>query len=155
MFPNMPEEAVNIFLAPLLGDDLWPFSNILESTQGTRWWMYLGGLSLDKFSKLRWYRSSFLLYEYILHPDSNCDVEILIRNHVKGIKTPSVRNVAKSKERFDWHVEYIMRTRRLCAPIIMIVTLDGLRILDGTHRASALFSLHLQDEVPVDAWIGK
>lgn len=112
-------------------------------------------ISLQQFRDLRWNRSSFLLHKYILHPDSYCDIQLLIRNHVKGIKTHRVRNVQNSKKRFRWHMEYIQRAGCLFAPIIMVVTFDGLRILDGTHRISALFSIYLNDEVPIDAWIGK
>lgn len=154
MFPNMPDDVFNLFMVPFVQSDGWPFLNILNSTEGTIWWKYLGGLSLHQFRQLRWYRSSILLYEYILHPVSNCDVEILIRNHVKGIKTPSVRNVERSKERFRWHVQFIERARCLCAPVIMVITNDGFRILDGVHRISALISIGLNIEVPIDAWLG-
>lgn len=155
MFPNMPDEAFNIFIAELLVHNPWPFSNINQSTFGTKWYYYFGGLSLRQFSNLRWQLSTFMVNKNILHPDSNSDIDFLVKQHVLGIETP-VRNVRQTKERFFGLVKYIERTHNFPAPIIMIRTeFHNLRILDGAHRMAALYALELDDKIPIVAWIGQ
>jgi hypothetical protein len=154
MFPNMPDEPFNILIAGLLGTDPWPFSFITESTRGTNWHYHLGGLTLYQFSQLRWNLSMLFVNENILHPDSNNDILRLILDHVLDQETAVRRNITNSKERFLWHKAYIERTGTLSAPIVMIRTGNSFRVLDGSHRMAALYSLRLHHSVAVDAWIG-
>lgn len=155
MLPNVPNEVFDDFILPFIDDIGWPFSNINDSIHKTDWWRLLGGLSLEEFSVLVWQRHSFFINENTFHPESNSDINRLVRYHVDGFRTSLIGNISKTYERFRWHVSYIERARRFCAPIVTIVTFNGLRLLDGAHRIAALLSLELYNEIPVDAWIGK
>lgn len=148
MLPNMPTPLFDMFIAPLIDDT----PNVFF---GSRWFYHFGGLSLYQFSQLRWNISTLLINENILHPDSNSDIQLLITDHVKNIETSIRRNVVNSKARFLGLVEYIKRTGCLPAPIVLIRTGYTFRILDGSHRMAALFTLSLNETVPVKAWIGE
>jgi hypothetical protein len=154
MFLNVPSEVFEAFLVPLIGDVGWPFHTIHDSTRGTAWIRLLGELSLKEFSNLRWNIYTLSLNKDILDPVSYGDIQLLIRDHVQGIETPLRRYVMNSKTRFLWHVKYIQGAGRLVAPIIMVVTFNGLRILDGIHRTAALFALGFHGKIPIKAWIG-
>lgn len=149
--PNMPTPLFDMFITPLLGNAL----NVLSPFGDSRWFYHFGGLSLYQFSQLRWNISTLLINKDILHPNSNSDIQLLITDHVKNIETPIRRNVMDSKIRFDGLVEYIKRTRCLPAPIVLIRTGYAFRILDGSHRIAALFSLGLNDTIPIKAWLGE
>jgi Uri superfamily endonuclease len=71
------------------------------------------------------------------------------------METPIRRKVTDSKKRFLWHMDYIKRTGKFCAPIVIVRTESNhFIILDGSHRMSALYALRLHQTLAVDAWIG-
>lgn len=154
MLPNVPREVFDTYLGEMIIDLGWSSdiaSNLKIFTQG---FFKLGALSLYEIGQLRWHVSSLFLNKDILCPYSYSDIQLLIRDHVNGNETFMRWSIAESKPRFLWHMAYIKGTGHLFAPVVLVRTQSGLRILDGNHRIAALFSLEQQDKIPVDAWIG-
>lgn len=155
MLPNLPDEVFEMFIIPQSESPL----NIFDSKPGGRWFCHFGGLSIDEFSNLRWRRSTLFFNKDIFHPHSCSDVDRLIE--YCSLNSNSLRKAlfqgypTDSMERLAWHKEFIINTGRLCAPIVGIRTVDGLKVLDGTHRLSAAFSLEMHNSIPIDAWIGE
>jgi len=155
MLSNIPDDAFNSFFAPLIINDIgWPFLTIHDPLDGTDWFRILFPLSLSSLSKLRWQLSTYFLNKDILHPVSYADLNILISNSIYNIEALFSWYPKKSRERLAWHKKHIETTRRFCTPITVAITSNGIKILDGHHRVAALFSLGLNDSLPVDAWIG-
>jgi hypothetical protein len=151
----MPEEVFNLWLAPLIASDGWAFTSIFSSTYGTIWYRYFEGQSIEFFHNLFWHRKNIPCSFRSFHPSSRYVIELLINTHLKNIPTIAAQvKGGKGKEIFFGLRQFIKRTGRLPAPVILVWQSGGYHIMDGNHRISALFSLGIQDLL-IDAWIGK
>jgi hypothetical protein len=155
MLPNLPGEVFDMFITQINETE----STTFDSMPGGRWFYYFGELSVEAFNHLIWRRTTLFFNKDIFHPVSCSDVDTLI--HYCGLNSETMamalypRYPVDSKARFAWHKEFIKKTGRLCAPIVVIRTIEGIRFLDGCHRLAAAFSLELHDSIPLDAWIGE
>lgn len=155
MLPNMPNEVFDTWILPIIRDhNDWPYDNILSSHPSPQWSQYFGLYTLASISNCSWYRMSLNFDMSCLDPLSNRTIEILIENHVYNYDATGKFNVRNSKERFFELVKFIKRTKSIPAPIIGINRHDGLRILDGSHRLSALTYLGFRGRISCDTWIG-
>lgn len=151
MLPNLPDELFNMFIAPLNNGT----RNVHDSQPEGRWHYHFGGLSIKEFSDLGWEIKVIFLNKNLLHPDSYRDINGLVSYCASDNKALFPWYPQNSPERLVWHKEFVLKTGHLCAPIVGIKTGGTIRILDGTHRLSALFSLGVQYCTPVDIWIGE
>ena len=155
MLPNMPDEVFDTWLLPIIrGHNSWPYSNILSPHPSQRWHQYFGLLTLCDISNLLWDRISLTFDMGCLDQLSNATINTLIEKHIYNFDTTGGFNVRDSKKRFFGFVEFIKRTGNIPAPIIGINTDNGLRILDGNHRLSALTYLGLRGRINCDTWVG-
>jgi len=120
---------------------------------------HFGGLSLEEFKKLRWWRTELSFDKTIFHPDSYRDIKGLIEycgadeillGHAKfqGYSP-------HSREFMPRLIVSMIKTRKFNAPIVCIRTNEGFKVLDGTHRLSAAFLLKDEITIPLAAWIGE
>jgi len=155
MFPNMPDEVFNLWLAPLIINDIgWPFHAIEDSTADTNWFRILHPYSLSVLSQLKWDLDSFLINKNVFCPLSNADINLIILNKSFDIQAFIVWDSESSRRTLAWHKEFIEITGGLCAPIAAVFTPSGIKVFDGHHRIAALLDLDLYDSIAIDAWIG-
>jgi len=150
MLPNFPDEIFDMFIMQQNESAL----NIFDSQPGGRWFCHFGNLSIDEFNNLQWRKSELFFNKDIFHRLSMGDINGLIE-HVQSDDTFDNLYPKDSRARFSWHQTVIRNTGKLCAPIVCIRTNEGFRVLDGTHRLAAAFSLSAHDSIPLDAWIGE
>jgi hypothetical protein len=155
MFPNMPDEVFNLWLAPLIESDGWPFTSVYSSTRNTVWFQYFHSFPLQMVSDLLWYKSRILCPPKTLHKDSFDTLILLIDKYVMGNPT-IVTNFKKGKGKyiFDSLCAFIKRTGGIPTSVILIFHQGKYAIVDGNHRMAALYSLCLHFKTPVNAWIG-
>jgi hypothetical protein len=153
MFPIMPAEVFDAWFAPLIKSDGWPFLSEFAFPTGV-WTQYLDGHSIQSIKRLVWKRDEVIRTIHAFSPDSHRRIEWIIQQHVHGIQTPvaKIKN-GKGRESFLRSREYVERTGSLFAPIILIKQMMGYDIMDGNHRAAALFAVR-RPIFSFDAWIG-
>lgn len=155
MLPKMPDEVFETWLLPIIRDhNSWPYRTIFSPHPSLQWRQYFGLFTLNDISNCLWHRMNLTFDMSCLDPISNRTIDILIKKHVYNLETTVRLNVRNSKMRFFEFVEFIERTRSIPATIIGINTDNGLRILDGNHRLSALTYLGLRGSITCPTWIG-
>ena len=156
MFPNMPDEVFNLWLAPLIEPDGWPFTSIYSSTRNTVWFRYFHSFSLQMVSDLLWYKSRVLCPPERLHQESFNTLILLIDGYAMCDST-IITNLkeGKGKQIFDSLCDFIKRTGRIPAPVILILHEGKYAIVDGNHRMAAFYNFGFHFKTPINAWIGK
>ena len=156
MLPNLPAEVFNMFISQINDTESSPF----DTMPGGRWFHYFGELTIEAFNRLRWRKIVLTLKETVFHPISGRDVDYLIHycERKEKAKTGTMQSCpipVDSPIRLRGIKEFIIKTGRLPAPIVAIRTTDGIRVLDGCHRLSAVVLCPNPDHIPLDAWIGE
>ena len=153
MFPDMPAEVFDAWLAPLIKSDGWPFFSEFSFASGL-WAQYFDGHSIQSIKRLTWKRDKPICSIHSFSPDSKSIVRAIINTHVYGAETiyAHIKN-GHGRESFLRSRDFIQRTGRIYAPMILIKDLFGFQIIDGHHRAAALFSV-TNPIFNFDAWIG-
>ena len=155
MLPNMPNEVFETWLHPIIKDhNSWPYYNIHSPHPSQQWNQYFGLYPLSDISNCLWHRIQLSFDMSCLDPLSTRTIDTLIQRHVHDLDTSSGLNIRNSRSRFFGFVELINNTGSIPAPIIGINTSDGLRILDGNHRLSALTYLGFRGRISCDTWVG-
>jgi len=155
LLKNVPDEMFDTWLRPIVERSGFPFSNVADDIQGTKWVGYLGYESLSIFSGYSWRKSTGLPVDKIPFKESSLwIIDGLITYNLTGKWTLGGRPIPDCKERFGFHVGWVQRTGRLIAPIVIRFTVDGFLVLDGSHRLAALFSLN-RDDILIDAWMAE
>jgi hypothetical protein len=156
MFPNMPDELFNIFLSPFITDIGWPFLTVYDSIDGTDWYRLLSGLTLKQFSNLTWDRRVIFLNKSILHPLTQGDIDSCIFSCTYNTSRLDGGNPPEAtRSVISGYKERIVATGCISTPIVAIFSEGVIRILDGIHRTTALFSISSHDKILVEAWIGE
>ena len=155
MLPNMPDAVFDTWLLPIIRDhNSWPYSHVHSPHPSLQWHQYFGLFTLHNISNLLWDTMSLTFDMSCLDPLSNATIDALIGKHIYNFDATGEFNVRDSKKRFLGFVKFIRRTGTIPAPIIGINTDNGLRILDGNHRLSALTYLGLRGRIICDTWVG-
>lgn len=155
MLSNMPNEVFDTWLLPIIRNhNSWPYDNIFSPHPSRQWDQYFGLFTLNDISNCIWHRMSLSFDMNCLDPVSNRTIEVLIEKHVYNLETTVKFNVRNSKSRFFSFVEFIKSTGSIPEPIIGINTDEGLRILDGSHRLSALTYLGFRGKIQCTTWVG-
>lgn len=154
MLPNMPEEVFSTWLLPIIKDhNSWPYDNAFSPHPSDQWCQYFGLYAISDISNCLWQRMDLTFDMSCLDQLSNDTIKILIENHVYNFDVTGKFNVRDSKKRFIGLVEFIKRTKIIPAPIIGLNTNDGLRVLDGSHRLSALTYIGLRGRISCETWV--
>lgn len=155
MFPNMPNEVFNTWLLPIITDHKsWPYDDILSPHPSRQWDQNFGLFTLKDISNCIWHRMSLSFDMLCLDSVSNRTIDVLIKKHVYNLETTVRFNVRNSRSRFFSFVEFIKSKGNIPEPIIGINTDDGLRVLDGNHRLSALTYLGFRGKIQCTTWVG-
>ncbi len=95
MFPDMPAEVFDAWLAPLIKLDGWPFLSEF-SFAGGLWAQYLGGHSIQSIKGLAWKRDKPICSIHSFTPGSHKIINWIINEHVHCQTTP-ITNVKNGK----------------------------------------------------------
>ena len=153
MFPLMPAEVFDAWLAPLIVSDGWPFITEFCPPSGL-WSQYLDGHSIQSIQRLGWQRQQLPACFTLFRPSARDIIKWIIAQHVHGHATPVARiKEGKGVESFFRSWQFVERTGGLHTPVVLIQQPDGYQIMDGNHRVAALFSVR-NLPATLDAWIG-
>lgn len=97
-FPRMPDEAFDVWLAPLVAQVGWPFSEIGDPLTG-RWQHFLSNIPLNRWHAFTWQLREIELTQKAIAFSSLmlCDD---IRNHCASGAQTMTANLENTKERF-------------------------------------------------------
>ena len=149
MLPDIPEGIYETFVAPLNTEE----NTVFDSQPEGRWYFHFGGYSVKEFNQLNWSKIDFTVDVSSLHPDSVLDIQTLVENVLLDRKASPIWDPENSNRRIGWHKAYVLETGRLCAPILGVNTVGGIRILDGSHRIASL--ILLKKPLDLEMWYGK
>lgn len=154
MFPNMPDEVFDLWLAPLIESDGWPFNSLSSPTRGTIWYRYFEGHSLYVINNLFWEYKLIPCLLNRFHPNSVNVLALLAYDYTHNLSalTAELKD-GKGRESFTRSQKFIKRTGRIHTPVVFIVDSGLYQIMDGNHRIAALFSIGLNG-LTIEAWIG-
>ena len=154
MLPAMPDEVFDEWLAPLIKSDGWPFFTEFSIPTGV-WSQYLDGHSIQSIKRLNWKRGQIIRNFYSFCQESRNIIRWIIDQHLHGVATPVARiKNGKGGESFFRSREFIERTGRLYAPVILIKETFGYKVMDGNHRVAALFAVR-RNILAFDVWTGE
>lgn len=154
MLPLVPIEVFDGFFAPIINDIGWPFTNIYDHLYGTDWHRIFYPLSLLDMHNLIWETRQIILDWDMLYHVSQDDINLVIQNKTEDVLAQIGMDSKPSRQSLAWHSEYIANNKRVSAPVTLAQTPEGIKILDGNHRVSALFDMRVETTIPLDAWIG-
>jgi len=152
-FPHVPDEMFDMWLAPLIQEIGWPFSDLNASLLGSRWELLLSQIPLSTWYQLNWELSKI----EIVKIKSNFNVATLdgiesIINHCAfGLDTP-VANLPNTKERFRAIADYIRIHKTIPKPVVLIYRSRRVEIMDGCHRFASLFHVGVPDDYKLPNW---
>jgi hypothetical protein len=153
MLPDMPKQVFDEWLLPIIKDhNSWPYTDASSLHPSQQWEQYFGLFSFIDIVNLKW-QTLILSFDLGgLDSISNNTIKTLIDWHVHNLKPNS--NIHNSKNRFYHFVSLIKEKHSIPSPIIGVNTDEGLRVLDGNHRLSALTYLGLRGKIKCSTWIG-
>lgn len=155
MLPNVPEEVFEIWLSTDIKHYGWPFKNLTDSFNGTKWKEVFGReITLEGLANLAWNREPLPLDITIFEPATQITLGMFLDKSRNEDGTIGDGYFKSSKPRTLSHLEHIEGTGRFCAPIIVIRTIAGLSLFDGYHRMTSALMLNKPDFI-VDAWVGE
>lgn len=132
--PNLPDEVISMWLLPMaMAGKGWP-----PDPHGLGSWRYILGLkSLDYWRKTQWDQTTHSLEFNTLCPETRISLDHLFRAHALGEKN-EYSNLKDGKERFNSVFQYVRSHGVIPRPAIIRHKENGLSLLDGNHRVSAL-----------------
>ena len=135
--PNLPAQVVEMWLAPMAADKGWPPPDYDLGN-----WRYtLGCKSLDFWRKTAWELGSLPFDLAALTPIGLHGIAEMLDAYVNGANNEYGAAILNGKERYKSLVLYIGRNGSFPAPTIVMARDDGLHIVDGNHRITALTRL--------------
>jgi hypothetical protein len=152
MLPKMPQEVFDLWIAPLVESDGWPFNTVMDIAIG-RWGTYLDGHTLNSLSNLNWKRQNLSSQFTGFSPNTKRLILALMKQYVFGVQTLQGR-IKNGPARFRRALDYIRAYRTLPRPVILIQNFFHYDLMDGNHRLAALMASGLANQVNVPAWIG-
>jgi len=155
----MPDEVFEIWIAPLVASSGWPFTLTDNPDDWGYWSQYFGGQSVEAVNQRAWKRQYLPLELGLFHPGARNIIKLVLlaythRDTAALAKVKEVKG-GKGEDSFLRSREFIKRTGRLYAPVILREDWEGYRIVDGYHRIAACFSLNLPATFALEAWIAE
>jgi hypothetical protein len=153
MFPKMPQEVFDLWIAPHLEDYGWPFLSAGSSIAGSNWENFFAHRPLRKWADLSWQIIQIDPSQNIFHSDTMWRVKGIIGHCVNGFQT-DMANIQNSQQRFRACASWITIHRSLPAPLIGIYDEHafGFELVDGHHRLAALFHIGFPRGFKIPAW---
>jgi hypothetical protein len=146
--PDWPDDVIEQWLLPHAnrGDDTgWPPPEKLEESA---WLNILGRRPLAWWKKVDWQLNEREIGFDGLCTGSRRIVAALIDGHIEG--KPNIYSVGdNSKARFLSALRFIAKNGTLSKPLIAMQLEDGLSVIDGSHRMTALHVCQTKPEVIV------
>lgn len=153
IFKNMPDEVFNMYIAPLIALRGWPFTSVHEYAGNSIWFQYFHEHSIKAIAELRWKRCEIPLSQIRLHWLSVNVQKDLTCCHLFGIQN-HFEHWSGSKEKFLLFRELSGQSRRVPAPVVLMMDNEVYCVLDGNHRFAAFASLPNISDLVLDCWVG-
>ncbi len=136
--PNIPEDVVDTWLAPLATDPSYGWPPTMDTS--SNWRYVLLRQDLDYWTNTTWRLTERTLNATELNPQSKHAALCICDSNVNGMKN-EFSSIENSEERFSSILQHLASSGIIPRPIVMSETSDGLYTIDGNHRVSALFWL--------------
>jgi hypothetical protein len=136
-FPKMPDEAFNIWLAPLIDEIGWPFLQLDSDISGTRWETLLANITLDRWHAFDWELRHVVFTPRTVAHSSLMKIDCIHDHCVRNAYTLTA-NLQNTKERFRACAEFFATHGRIPLPVVAIPRHGRLELVDGHHRIAAL-----------------
>lgn len=137
--PNWPDDVIDQWLLKLANrgrDTGWPPP---ENLEGNAWKYILGGRPIAWWKRVAWTLEERDISFPRLSDGTRRIINGMMDGHVEGNSNLYTQDPS-SRGRFLSALEYIAKQGRLPKPLIAMQLPDGLSVLDGNHRVSALFA---------------
>lgn len=151
----MPDELFDMWLAPLIKSQGWPFTSTSDDLQSDNWKYYLGiNHTLKQWTECEWELISIKLSSANFKHYTLQTVFDIITFAVKGIPT-STANLERTKERFLACASFYREHNTVPWPIVVYEFGKFIRVVDGYHRLAAIFHIGFSPELKIPAWLAK
>lgn len=153
-FPKMPDAVYNMWLAPLVNEIGWPFSDHNTEFGDSRWKYLFGRIPISDWRSKDWH---LIDLDWNNTPIDSMTVWLLDdikKNCVAGSATMTAK-VENTQMSFRTSVEFIHANRRLPKAVVAFFRSGRLEIVDGTHRMAALLYVGIPEGYKVPTWIPK
>ncbi|MFT7300673.1 MAG: hypothetical protein ACI89Z_001135 [Porticoccus sp.] len=155
MLPNMTDEIFNMWLAPEITNNDWPFEYFSTPVEGTDWEKSIGAnLSIQKLAAMKWSLSRTHIGKLKLYSSSDTAIDVMLKNFTGPNGTLAKGLLRKSRDRLLFQINHIKRTGKISAPIVAISNGEGFKVLDRYHRLCASFIVDIP-EMPAGIWSAK
>jgi hypothetical protein len=152
LFPKMPADVFDQWIAPLIPVYGWPFSSIDCSTENTKWCRFFAGRSLAQWAQFD-FRLEELAYGVLKFEETTqWRIEGIIDHCTLGLPSKQA-NIHDTVNRFAACANFIRRHGCLPRAIIGIPHMGSLEIIDGHHRLAALIYVGVPAEFKISIWI--
>ena len=148
----MPDEVFNAWIAPFIEQIGWPFASTNDSLGKTRWKYLLARTPLTVWHSGSWRLISLDAKNALTDPMQ----EVMFREIIKsGVShgVASGANLEDTEKRFKACADYVRIHNTIPSPIVGVFCEGLFKILDGSHRLSALFHVKGFCSHVVPCWI--
>lgn len=144
LFPNMPHEVFDTWLAPIIEHSGWPFVSVADPFPSVMWSDLFFQIPLAFWAQFRWRRHDGSLGTTLFHPASMQLVGAIAgfdtgdpfqRAHTKAC----VRSITNTAQRLSRATEYATMHQRTPGVLIGIQIGRSIRLVDGHHRVAGAF----------------
>lgn len=155
MFPLMPDEVFDAWLAPLIMAEGWPFTTKGKYDVLGNWPRYLLKIPPAKWASFTWSQSSLYQIHQHLALESIADVMDVVMNSIKGAAGAAFP-VGDSQNRVIAARENIAKLQHFPGFVTAFADPTGkLRVLDGHHRLAAWYRTADSASWQVPVWIAR
>lgn len=155
MFPLMPAEVFEAWLAPLIAAQGWPFTNVDDSILVDDWSRILIERPLTEWASFEWAYESHDEVNECLSSGSLGDVMQLMM-HGTPMGSGAALVVRDSKDRYMRARDIMMEIKGFPGFVTAYEDAGGkLWVVDGHHRIAALSSFPGYKAVAVPFWVAK
>jgi hypothetical protein len=147
--PNFPAELLENWLGTFLQSEGWPPILGSDGVPTDRWRYLLSRRSLSYWQSVMWHQEQRELAQSELEPRSLATILSLIDGYINGATNMFTEQIDDGKQRFGSLLNYTMANGTMPVPPVLISEEQGLTVMDGNHRISALFVCrHLSQKEP-------
>ena len=138
-FPNMPDEAFDMWLAPLITRYGWPLLSIDAAVSiETKWGALLANIPLAFWHSSQWELRNIELTPKAFAFSSQMLVDSIVDHCTRGAYTMTA-NLGNTNQRFRALAEYVSINGRIPLPVVAVPRHGRFELVDGHHRIAAVF----------------
>jgi hypothetical protein len=155
VFPKMPREVFDEWIAPSIEKYGWNFTSADESTAGSEWERSYGRENMLFFATADWNLSEQLIERRLFFFDTRQRADWIIRHATEGVKTKTA-NVHNTVQRFRACTSIVHQSGTIPKPLIGYWFGCQIELVDGNHRLAALIhAFGFNGNVRVPIWLAQ